>query len=94
MGMEQVSMEFLYSVETSSRDTGNLSTRWSWSKEYVGIWGQDHFSAQGLLEQLSTVLDKSDYLWYTIRYAICCYRDYNRVSEYNFNLVISIGTYG
>ena len=68
MGMEQVSMDFLHSVATSSEDTRNLSTNWSWHKEDVGIWGQDSFSAQGLLEQLNTVLDKSDYLWYTIRY--------------------------
>ena len=68
MGMEQVSMEFLHSVATSSEDTGNLSTKWSWHKEDVGIWGQGKFSAQGLLEQLSTALDKSDYLWYAIRY--------------------------
>ena len=94
MGMEQVSMKSLHSVATSSGDTGNLSTSWSWSKKDVGIWGQDHFSTHGLLEHLNTILDKSDYLWYTIRYDICSYKDYNRVLEYNFNLVISIGTYG
>eukprot|EP00928_Gymnodinium_smaydae_P016376 TRINITY_DN16131_c0_g1_i1.p1 TRINITY_DN16131_c0_g1~~TRINITY_DN16131_c0_g1_i1.p1 ORF type:complete len:665 (+),score=-23.34 TRINITY_DN16131_c0_g1_i1:133-2127(+) len=66
MGMEQVSMESLHPVATSSGDTGKVSVYWSWHKEDVGIWGQDKFSARGLLEQLSTVLDKSDYLWYTI----------------------------
>ena len=94
MGMEQVSMESLHSVATPSRDTRNLLKSWSWRKEDAGIWGQDHFSTHGLLEKLNTVLDESDSLWYTIKYDICCYRDYNRVSEYNFNLVISIGTYG
>ena len=94
MGMEQVRMESLHSIATSSRDTGNLSTSWSWRKEDARIWGQDHFSTHDLLEKLNMVLDKSDYLWYTIRYDICFYKDYNRVSEYNFNLVISIGTYG
>jgi len=68
MGMELVSMESLHSVATSSGDTGKISVNWSWHREDVGIWGQDKFSARGLLEQLSTVLDKSDYLWYTIRY--------------------------
>ena len=65
MGMEQVSMESLHPIATSSGDTGKI---WSWHKEDVGIWGQGKFSAQGLLEQLSTALDKSDYLWYAIRY--------------------------
>jgi len=66
MGMEQVSTQSLHPAAASNVDTGNLSTNWSWHKEDVGIWGKDHFSAQGLLEQLYTVLDKSDFLWYTI----------------------------
>lgn len=69
MGMEQVSMESLHPVGTSSGDRGKISVNWSWHKEDVAIWGENEFSAHGLLEQLSTVLDKSDYLWYTTRYS-------------------------
>lgn len=61
-------MKSLHPVGTSSGDRGKIFVNWSRHKEYVGIWGENKFSAHGLLEKLSTTLDKSDYLWYTIRY--------------------------
>lgn len=68
MGMEQVSMESLHPIGTSSEDRGKISVNWSWHKEDVGIWGENKFSTHILLEKLNTILDKSYYLWYTIRY--------------------------
>lgn len=40
---------------------------WSWYKERVGTWSNNSFTDSGLLEQISTTKDVSDYLWYTIR---------------------------
>ncbi|KAM1108418.1 hypothetical protein PS1_005026 [Malus domestica] len=39
---------------------------WSWYKERVGTWSNNSFTDSGLLEQISTTKDVSDYLWYTI----------------------------
>ncbi|ERN14823.1 beta-galactosidase 8 isoform X1 [Amborella trichopoda] len=38
---------------------------WSWHKEQVGIWGRNSFTKPGLLEQINTTRDVSDFLWYT-----------------------------
>ncbi|GMY37244.1 beta-galactosidase 8-like [Fagus crenata] len=38
---------------------------WSWYKEKVGIWSNNSFVESGLLEQINTTKDTSDYLWYT-----------------------------
>ncbi|XP_038689515.1 beta-galactosidase 6-like isoform X2 [Tripterygium wilfordii] len=38
---------------------------WSWYKEGVGIWGNNSFTKPGLVEQINTTKDTSDYLWYT-----------------------------
>ncbi|EEF40918.1 beta-galactosidase, putative [Ricinus communis] len=38
---------------------------WSWYKEEVGIWGNNSFTAPGLLEQINTTKDISDFLWYS-----------------------------
>ncbi|KAH9305940.1 hypothetical protein KI387_024695, partial [Taxus chinensis] len=64
MGMEKVSLESLLPVETSTKNTKPF-VKWFWHKELIGIWGGEHFSGNGLLEQLSTAKDKSDFLWYT-----------------------------
>ncbi|KAH9296776.1 hypothetical protein KI387_028458 [Taxus chinensis] len=64
MGMEKVSLESLLPVETSTKNTKPF-IKWLWHKELIGIWGSEHFSGNGLLEQLYTAKDKSDFLWYT-----------------------------
>ncbi|KAL8130681.1 hypothetical protein V2J09_019836 [Rumex salicifolius] len=51
-----------YDVDTS----GVSTSAWSWFKEPVGISKTDAFRKAGLLEQISTTADKSDYLWYSI----------------------------
>lgn len=46
-----------------------LSSGWSWINEPVGISKKDAFVKPGLFEQINTTADKSDYLWYSLRYA-------------------------
>ncbi|XP_057839165.2 beta-galactosidase 8 isoform X2 [Cryptomeria japonica] len=66
MAMEKVGLESLLpaETETSSSDT-KPSINWSWHKEPIGIRSGENFSSNGLLEQLYTAKDKSDFLWYT-----------------------------
>ena len=53
----------------SLTDNGDsLGSEWSWINEPVGISKDDAFSRPGLLEQINTTADKSDYLWYSLRY--------------------------
>ncbi|CAJ1955977.1 unnamed protein product [Sphenostylis stenocarpa] len=57
-----------FTTEPSKEDIGSLeasSTGWSWISEPVGISKADSFSQTGLLEQINTTADKSDYLWYS-----------------------------
>ena len=51
-------------------DVGSKSSGsdWSWINEPVGISKDDAFTKPGLLEQINTTADKSDYLWYSLRY--------------------------
>lgn len=44
------------------------SSGWSWISEPVGISTPDAFTKSGLLEQINTTADRSDYLWYSLRY--------------------------
>jgi len=44
------------------------SSKWSWINEPVGISKEDILSKTGLLEQINTTADRSDYLWYSLRY--------------------------
>ncbi|CAK9143234.1 unnamed protein product [Ilex paraguariensis] len=39
---------------------------WSWFNEPVGISSTNAFMKVGLLEQINTTADKSDYLWYSL----------------------------
>ncbi|KAK7402136.1 hypothetical protein VNO78_14159 [Psophocarpus tetragonolobus] len=59
-----------FTTESSKEDIGSLeassTTGWSWISEPVGISKADAFSQTGLLEQINTTADKSDYLWYSI----------------------------
>ena len=58
-------------VYESSRDnldsTSSVNADWSWINEPVGISKDDAFVKAGLLEQINTTADKSDYLWYSLR---------------------------
>ncbi|XP_062082059.1 beta-galactosidase 8 [Humulus lupulus] len=44
----------------------SLGSAWSWIKEPVGISKDDAFTKPGLLEQINTTADQSDYLWYSL----------------------------
>ncbi|KAL5581256.1 hypothetical protein UlMin_013698 [Ulmus minor] len=44
----------------------SLGSAWSWINEPVGISKKDSFIKPGLLEQINTTADKSDYLWYSL----------------------------
>lgn len=46
--------------------------RWGWISEPVGVSIPDAFTRSGLMEQISTTADRSDYLWYSIRYSDLC----------------------
>ena len=52
---------------TITRKSSLASSAWDWYKERVGIWGSNSFTASGLLEQINTTKDASDFLWYTTR---------------------------
>lgn len=45
-----------------------FSSGWSWFNEPVGISSENAFTKLGLLEQINTTSDQSDYLWYSLRY--------------------------
>ncbi|XP_077245167.1 beta-galactosidase 8 isoform X2 [Tasmannia lanceolata] len=47
-----------------------LQSDWSWVIEPVGISKSNAFTKFGLLEQINTTADVSDYLWYSIRIEI------------------------
>ncbi|KAG9452738.1 hypothetical protein H6P81_005642 [Aristolochia fimbriata] len=44
-----------------------VGSSWNWYKEPVGIWSNNSFTANSLLEQINTTKDASDFLWYTMR---------------------------
>ena len=45
-----------------------LGSGWTSIKEPVGISSKSAFTKSGLLEQINTTADKSDYMWYSLRY--------------------------
>ncbi|KAK1318251.1 Beta-galactosidase 9 [Acorus calamus] len=69
-------------VETETIDTSNItefgslllhnedefvSKEWVTFEEPIGLWGENNFSAQGIIDHLNVTKDISDYLWYIIR---------------------------
>jgi hypothetical protein len=44
-----------------------LDSDWSWINEPIGISNDNAFVKLGLLEQINTTADRSDYLWYSLR---------------------------
>lgn len=70
--MDKVTSQITLDDESFTRnitmDESSLSSAsWSWYEEKVGVWGNSSFEASGLLEQINTTKDTSDFLWYTIR---------------------------
>ncbi|KAJ4848912.1 Beta-galactosidase 8 [Turnera subulata] len=54
------------SLNGGFESTKTVSSGWSWINEPVGISKNDAFVKSGLLEQINTTADKSDYLWYSL----------------------------
>ncbi|OIW08574.1 hypothetical protein TanjilG_03250 [Lupinus angustifolius] len=58
-----------FTTESSKEVVGSLKdsiTGWSWIDEPLGISKNNTFSKHGLVEQLRTTGDTSDYLWYSL----------------------------
>ncbi|KAL8057574.1 hypothetical protein ABFX02_04G192300 [Erythranthe guttata] len=53
-------------AQTNSSGNGATFSSWSWYSEPVGISSSNAFVLPGLLEQINTTADKSDYLWYSL----------------------------
>ncbi|KAJ6691579.1 BETA-GALACTOSIDASE RELATED [Salix purpurea] len=54
------------SLKGDADSADSRSSSWSWINEPVGISKNDAFMKPGLLEQINTTADKSDYLWYSL----------------------------
>ncbi|KAE8656708.1 Beta-galactosidase 1 [Hibiscus syriacus] len=54
------------SLNTNVDSTDSIGSGWSWLNEPVGISKAGAFNKLGLLEQINTTADKSDYLWYSL----------------------------
>lgn len=44
-----------------------ISKSWMTVKEPIGVWSENIFTVQGILEHLNVTKDHSDYLWYITR---------------------------
>ncbi|KAI4322247.1 hypothetical protein L6164_021958 [Bauhinia variegata] len=60
-----------FKSESLKEDAGTLEDSvsgwsWSWISEPVGISKADAFKKTGLVEQINTTADRSDYLWYSL----------------------------
>ncbi|KAF8085624.1 hypothetical protein N665_0656s0003 [Sinapis alba] len=55
------------SLKPDADSSAELGSQWSYIKEPIGISKADAFVKPGLLEQINTTADKSDYLWYSLR---------------------------
>ncbi|PWA55287.1 D-galactoside/L-rhamnose binding SUEL lectin domain-containing protein [Artemisia annua] len=54
------------SVGDEFSDSKSISSDWSYVSEPIGISSNNAFDRPGLLEQINTTADQSDYLWYSI----------------------------
>ncbi|KAL1060048.1 hypothetical protein V6Z11_1Z131300 [Gossypium hirsutum] len=54
------------SLNTNADSTDSIGSGWSWINEPIGISKASAFNKLGLLEQINTTADKSDYLWYSL----------------------------
>ncbi|RDY09559.1 Beta-galactosidase 8 [Mucuna pruriens] len=68
--INSASMISSFTTESLKEEVGSLdeysSSGWSWISEPIGISKADSFSKFGLLEQINTTADRSDYLWYSL----------------------------
>ncbi|XVF04925.1 hypothetical protein REPUB_Repub05bG0126900 [Reevesia pubescens] len=64
--MTMISSLMHESLNTNADSTEAIGSGWSWINEPVGISKADAFNKLGLLEQINTTADKSDYLWYSL----------------------------
>ncbi|XP_073137651.1 beta-galactosidase 8-like [Henckelia pumila] len=67
--IHQASQNGTYSVASNQNGTtsaGPPLSQWSWFREPVGISSKSAFVLLGLVEQINTTADKSDYLWYSM----------------------------
>ncbi|CAF2165272.1 unnamed protein product [Brassica napus] len=55
------------SLKPDGGSSAELGSQWSHIKEPIGISKADALVKPGLLEQINTTADKSDYLWYSLR---------------------------
>lgn len=53
------------SQNSSNSSSGATFSGWSWYKEPVGISSSNAVVLTGLVEQINTTADKTDYLWYS-----------------------------
>lgn len=51
---------------TEADGSGASLSGWTWVNEPVGISSDNAFTKTGLMEQINTTADKSDYLWYSL----------------------------
>lgn len=56
------------SLQVAADSSDAIGSGWSYINEPVGISKDDAFTKPGLLEQINTTADQSDYLWYSLRY--------------------------
>ncbi|KAF2612187.1 hypothetical protein F2Q70_00008950 [Brassica cretica] len=54
-------------LKPNADSSEELGSQWSYIKEPIGISKADAFVKPGLLEQINTTADESDYLWYSLR---------------------------
>ncbi|PON34329.1 Glycoside hydrolase [Parasponia andersonii] len=63
-----LSSDISLSEEVVTQNNGVYSTRsWTTIKEPIGVWSENNFTVQGILEHLNVTKDYSDYLWYITR---------------------------
>lgn len=54
--------------EMMKKNNGSFVAKsWLTVTEPVGIWSENNFTVQGILEHLNVTKDVSDYLWYLTR---------------------------
>jgi hypothetical protein len=56
--------------DDSSIEAELASSGWSYAIEPVGITKENALTKPGLMEQINTTADASDFLWYSTRYRI------------------------
>lgn len=54
------------SLQVAADSSDAIGSGWSYINEPVGISKDDAFTKPGLLEQINTTADQSDYLWYSL----------------------------